>query len=155
MKSKHYSMVFLGVLLLVGTLHAATSSDKARPEASHFQKAAQAGDPEAMYKLSICYRDGLGVPRSRAESLVWCRKAAAKGYSKAIYNLGVAYLNGLGVAKDEKQAVEWFRQAAVNGFPCLPAFERDAFLGGLRSHPDYRDLLDWLRAEEERLRGVL
>ncbi|HTN53562.1 MAG TPA: sel1 repeat family protein, partial [Anaeromyxobacter sp.] len=45
--------------------------------------AARGGDPEAMYRLALSRRDGLGLRRSAPAALAWARRAAAAGSARA------------------------------------------------------------------------
>ena len=47
------------------------------------KRAADFGDPDAMYNLGLMYQAGRGVPRDYAQALRWYHKAAAAGMSIA------------------------------------------------------------------------
>ena len=48
-----------------------------------FQKAADAGDADAMYNLGVLYQNGQGVARDSARARYWIRKAADAGNADA------------------------------------------------------------------------
>ena len=65
------------------------------------QKAAEAGNAEAMNQLGRLYQTGRGVAQpDYAQAREWYQKAAEAGNVRAMYNLGVLYEKGLGVAQD-------------------------------------------------------
>jgi TPR repeat protein len=79
------------------------------------QKAAAAGDAEAMSNLAELYRYGWGVARDYAQAYAWYQKAAAAGNAEAMYWVGVMYEQGRGVAQDYAQAREWYQKVADAG----------------------------------------
>jgi TPR repeat protein len=83
--------------------------------ASELQAAAEKGDSNAQYNLSVLYYQGNGVAQDYTEAAKWARKAAAQGDSNAAYSLGNLYANGLGVPKNYFTAVEWYRRSAEHG----------------------------------------
>ena len=83
---------------------------------SWYQKAAEAGLPEANYNLGICYAEGRGVAQDYAAAASWYRKAAEQGDAGGQYNLGLCYYNGQGVAEDREQAIYWAKKAAEQGW---------------------------------------
>jgi len=57
-------------------------------------KAAQAGDAEAQYRLGLLYARGKGVIGNLGDAIAWYRRAAEQGHAEAQYQLSLAYLNG-------------------------------------------------------------
>lgn len=76
---------------------------------------AQAGDPDAQFRLGVMYAEGKGVAPDDAEAALWFERAAAQGNPSAQYNLGASYVDGAGVSKDMETAAKWFRRAADQG----------------------------------------
>ena len=58
---------------------------------ARWREAAELGDAEAQYNLSMAYANGVGVPQDSAEAVKWWRKAAYQGVADAQFNLGVMY----------------------------------------------------------------
>jgi TPR repeat protein len=52
-----------------------------------FRKAAEEGDPDAQFNLSICYGKGEGVPQNDSEAMKWLCKAAEQGHANAFKRL--------------------------------------------------------------------
>jgi TPR repeat protein len=77
------------------------------------QKAATAGNVEAMNSLGLLYQNGQGVAQSYDKARVWFQKAADAGDADAMNNLGELYYYGLGVARDYTQARDWYEKAAA------------------------------------------
>ena len=92
-------------------------------EAKEFRRAtqllaplAEAGNPEARFRLAVMYQNGLGNVRNEAMAFDWMRRAAVEGnHGLAQHGLGFMYLEGDCVEKDESQAAEWFRRAGEKG----------------------------------------
>lgn len=80
-----------------------------------YERAADAGDPEAQRQVGYFYATGLGVPMDTARAVHWFQLAAAGGSEGAKVNLGVAYLRGVGVPKNVALGVQLFREAAEKG----------------------------------------
>ena len=63
-------------------------SDKKYEQAIYWwQKAADAGDSDAQYRLAFCYLKGDGVEKDVEKAVYWCQKAADAGNSGAEYML--------------------------------------------------------------------
>ena len=80
-----------------------------------WQKAADAGDSDAQYRLAFCYLKGDGVEKDVEKAVYWWQKAADAGDSDAQYRLAFCYLKGDGVEKDVEKAVYWCQKAADAG----------------------------------------
>jgi TPR repeat protein len=65
-----------------------------------FQKAAAAGNTDAMNQVGVMYRDGLGAGQDYSTARDWFQKAADAGNNLAMNNLGVLYETGKGVVQD-------------------------------------------------------
>ena len=82
-----------------------------------FRRGAEAGDPQGMYKLGVCYDFGEGgLTEDDAKAVELYQKAAEVGNARAMYNLAQAYVyHQGGLTKDESKAVEWYKKAAEAG----------------------------------------
>ena len=91
-------------------------SDKKYEQAIYWwQKAADAGNSGAQYRLAFCYLKGDGVEKDVEKAVYWWQKAADAGDSDAQYRLAFCYLKGDGVEKDVEKAVYWWQKAADAG----------------------------------------
>ena len=79
------------------------------------RKAADAGNPTAMYNLGFLYAHNLGVAQDYGKAREWYQKAADAGNPAAMNFLGALYAHGQGVAQDYGKAREWFQKAADAG----------------------------------------
>lgn len=71
-------------------------------------RAAELGDPIAMYDLRQFYRDGFGVSKDLDTALAWTERAAQAGHLGAMALLTDIYLEGLyGQTADEAKALHW------------------------------------------------
>ncbi|WP_209000976.1 caspase family protein [Stappia sp. BW2] len=96
------------------------SEDRYDPSraAAFLEKAAEAGDPEAMFELARMYERGIGVEQDVDKALELFRQSADEGFADAINDLGFLYYQGgLGIARDPKKAIELFGQAADQRHP--------------------------------------
>jgi hypothetical protein len=98
------------------------SSGIAAFEAKHFVRAyqllgplAEAGHPEAQFRLAVMYQNGLGMVASQDKAARMMRAAAEAGHPLAQHGLGFMYLEGECVTKDPAEAARWFRLAGDQG----------------------------------------
>jgi uncharacterized protein YdaT len=98
--------------LLKGLGRSATSQDYAKAR-DWYEKAADGGNPDAMFKLGVIYQNGQGVALDYAKAREWYEKAADGGNADAMANLGWLYAHGQGVALDSAKAREWYEKAVA------------------------------------------
>ena len=82
-----------------------------------FEKAAQGGQPEAFYELSLYYENDItktGKPDAE-KAFQCCLEAAKGGVEKAQYKVACYFEKGIGTAKDLEQALYWFKESMKNG----------------------------------------
>ncbi len=80
------------------------------------KRAAQQGDPLAMYNLALHYRDGTNdVKRDVVQAAEWFAKSAESGSVSAMVELGDALINGRGQAQNPRRGIEWLQRAADAG----------------------------------------
>ncbi len=98
------------------------SSGIAAFEAKHFSRAtallsplADAGDPEAQYRMAIMAQNGLGMHDNALLAYKYMRAAAEAGHALAQHGLGFMYMEGECVGQDGAKAAEWFTKAAEQG----------------------------------------
>lgn len=82
-----------------------------------YRKAAEAGDPKAMFYLGLTLEQGLQGEAQPETALEWYRKSAALGYSLAEFKLGLLYQFGHAVERDAALARAWYEKAAGQGMP--------------------------------------
>lgn len=83
--------------------------------AAYFRKAAEKGEPEAMYRLAGLYAAGDGLPHDNEQALNWYLKAAGLGDVEAQKDLASLYALGLGTPKNWAEAERWLCAAAEQG----------------------------------------
>lgn len=88
--------------------------DQLKAEAA-VRKAANAGNPEAQFRLGVMYGNGDGVALNHATAVEWFEKAAAQGHDNALITLAWMFANGTGVEVDELRARELYLAAAERG----------------------------------------
>ncbi|MCR5820883.1 MAG: sel1 repeat family protein [Bacteroidaceae bacterium] len=129
----HPFLVFLFTIILC-SLVCTTTFAQGQGEVSFLYsdellQAAQKGDPDAMYKIGLCYYVGntgnsplilnkVPFAQDYKEAMNYLTKAAKKGSSLAMINIGNIYRSGVGApkGKDIKEALKWYEKAAKNGY---------------------------------------
>ncbi len=104
----------------------------------YMRKAADKGGPQSNYRLALLYAQGIGEPRSAADSPVaLLRRSAAKGYNVARDALAERYRTGLGVPVDYIQAIRFYHAGREAGeMPLHAADIRSLVDENLRPKPD-------------------
>jgi TPR repeat protein len=111
---------------------------------ARYERAALAGDAEAMTRLAGQYRDGRGGPQDYVKSREWYEKAAAAGDSSAMFWLGWFHHKGLGgVRQDYTTAHEWFLKAAAKGDGAAMTWLASDAQFGLGGAKDYGESRFW------------
>lgn len=83
-----------------------------------WQKAALQDFPPALYKLGVCYLQGVcGVEKDEALAVKYFTKAAEGGNADSMLNLSVLYGNGIGVAADAQKSQTYLEMAAAQEQP--------------------------------------
>jgi TPR repeat protein len=94
------------------------------------QALGRAGDRDAMFRLAMCYRLGVGGAADDALAAAWLWASAKGGHAEAQLVLGLSCYEGRGVERDKRQAVRWFRRSAQQGLPRAQHWlARSLFLG--------------------------
>jgi TPR repeat protein len=96
-----------------------------------YEKAANAGDPDAQMQIGYLYGAGIGVAKDPVRAAHWYRLAASGGSIGAKVDLGILYLWGTGVNKDEHVAAQLFREAVNRGSGLAACFLGDMYYLGL------------------------
>lgn len=85
--------------------------------AGYFQRAADAGDIDALEALSALYRQGRGVAQDTGKAVDLLKQAADSRDAGAQVQYAIMLFNGEGVARDETAAARYFLKAAAVGNP--------------------------------------
>ena len=109
-------MKALLTIILLLAFGACVWGDTPTPEQiAEWKEAAENGNVDAQYNLSVMYEYGRGVPEDDKEALKWLMKSAEQGNPLAQFKLGYWYYVGQGVPKDFKESAKWWLIAAANG----------------------------------------
>lgn len=81
------------------------------------EKAASAGNQEALIGLAQAYIDGTGVSPAPEKAAGLLQQAADAGIPEAKYRLGLMYKSGTGVDMNLSKAIELMSSAQDSGFP--------------------------------------
>lgn len=80
-----------------------------------YQRAAEAGNADAVARIGILYFHGTGVPKDPVQEVTMYKKAADLGSAEGRNHLGVCYLEGVpeaGIEKDYAKAAELLQASA-------------------------------------------
>lgn len=76
---------------------------------------AAAGNVEAQYEVSLCYRDGIGVTQDYEKAVEWCTASAKGGFIRAayaLYKLGEIHEEGKAAPFDMQRALYYYQISA-------------------------------------------
>ncbi len=76
---------------------------------------ANAGHPEAQYRMAIMAQNGLGMVENQLLAYKYMKSAAEQELAVAQHGLGFMYMQGECVEQNYPKAIEWFKQAAEQG----------------------------------------
>ena len=110
----HLPLIFMTPpLLMITWLAWQHYRERPRTGRDRLREAAEAGDPDACYRLGLAYRQG-DRPRMKDDltAALWFRKAAEGGHIGAMAALAEAYLGGHGVLRDPREARRWSEAAS-------------------------------------------
>lgn len=85
------------------------------PFITSYIKSAIKGNPEAQYKLAMCYYNGDGVTQEYILAIKWLKLASEQDHAMSQKTLGYCYFRGNGVKQDYPQAYMWSKLAVGNG----------------------------------------
>lgn len=95
----------------------------------YLQRAAGAGDIDAMAHLGHMYANGIAVKQDNNTAWRWFWRAAEQGHPSGLYGLGYMHLTGQGADVDYKQAFQYFKQAVEGGKDWLGLADGLFYLG--------------------------
>ena len=78
----------------------------------YFELAAEKNNTNALMKLGIIYRDGLGVKKEPTKTFKYFELAAKLGNANALFYLGVFYQDGLGIKQNINRSRRYYKLAA-------------------------------------------
>lgn len=108
------------------------------------EEAAQLGQPDAQYGLSLHYSIGEGVPKNYAIAFDLTKKAAASGKPSYISMLASYYSRGKGVSQNNKIANELLITSADQGFGVSQAILATYYRSGQNGlKKDYIQAYKW------------
>jgi TPR repeat protein len=116
-------------------------------------KAAQQGDADSQFILSILYMQGEGIEKNYEEGFKWCSKASEQGEANSQYLMGGLYREDndkiIVVSKDNKEAIRWYKKSAENR--CEEAQDElgDIYYNGELVEKDYKEAIRWYRKAAE------
>lgn len=91
-------------------------TENAKKTVKLIEKAADRGNAQAIYTLSMMYENGFFYEQDHIRSMGLLEKSAELGYPEALFSMGYLYLIGTNVNKDTKKGLELMTQAANYGY---------------------------------------
>ncbi|MEH0970670.1 tetratricopeptide repeat protein [Micromonospora sp. CPCC 205546] len=82
---------------------------------AYHQRAAEAGNADAMFELHVLHDTGDAVARDEAVARQWLLRAADLEHPRALYNVAAGHASGRGFPRDEAVAAGWYERAANAG----------------------------------------
>lgn len=106
-------MLAAPILILAGyALHLRREGPRTRRD--RLKEQAEAGDPDACYRLGQAFRKGRpGHPPDDLTAALWFARAAEAGHRDAMRALAEAYRGGHGVLRDPRAAARWEEAAGA------------------------------------------
>ncbi len=136
------TFVAILVLLAVWAGYYVYQADKV----SFLRSNAEAGDPDAQYRLGQLYLSGgVSILQDFEEAAKWYRKAADQGHPRGQSSLGVLYGYGWGVPQDLAESAKWWRKAAEQGDSNAQDRLGEKYYKGEGVPKDYVEAMKWYR----------
>ena len=107
----------LGAKRLFNSDGSLASDRVARECFSCFGRAAAKNDPNGLYNLGVCCKNGWGHRKDEALALEHLRRAADMDHPQAVNLLGEMYRDGGILERNAETATKYFSQSAAAGFP--------------------------------------
>jgi TPR repeat protein len=117
---------------------------------AYYRRAADMGDPGAMWTLGYAYQQGWHVPANAFTSQNWYTDGAAYGDVRCMDDLGTIFLQ----KHDGKRAAEWFQRAADKGDPYAMSQLADLYREGKDIPEDLPKALALYRKAGEKNDGL-
>lgn len=114
-----------------------------RKAADLFRRSMEAGNIEAIYALSMLYKDGSGVPQDRAMATQLLHRAADEKLVPAMVDYAIALFNGTGTEKNEEEAAKYFIKAASLNNPVAQNRLARLYVVGRGVKPDLVEAMKW------------
>lgn len=109
--------------------------------AALFKKAAEAGDPQAMFHYARLMEEGIGVPANHAAAVDFLGRAAASGLTTAQYALGYWLIDRYAAkaSDDPSEGAAWLEKAMDKGFSLLALNKLQNVYGWSGRAPPWND----------------
>src|SRR5512139_692019 len=105
------TLMLVSVLIVLSGCGEQTPTPKTEDQTAKLLRDAEAGNPEAQFKLGGMYLAGQKLPQDLVKAAEWYHRAAVQGHAKAQFIFAGMYALGCGVPKDPAKAAEWTQKA--------------------------------------------
>ena len=123
----------------------APAGEEEELDLEQLQKAAEAGDADACYRLGNYYFSLIGDEEDDAAAVKWHRKGAELGHPGSQLSLGLCNLVGYGlIPENQPEAVRWFQKAADQGYPEAQYYLGACYMGGMGVKKNKKEGQKWL-----------
>ena len=113
-----------------------------------YQKAANAGDATAMYKLAVCYEEGRGVTKEQETADEWFEAAARKGEERAIKREVHRLIEDEMLSYVTYLELEWCKKIAASGDVKVMRFLAE-FYNSPGPDQDFHEATKWYKKAAE------
>ena len=101
-----------------------------------YEKSHEAGNARGTEDFSMCYLEGIGVPKCPMRANTLMCQAAERGSKNTCIYLGIAYAKGIwGFPEDEKMARRYYSKVASAAIEDCSDFAKKEAATWLREHP--------------------
>lgn len=108
-----------------------------KPTPAQWLARAEAGDPEAQFRVALNFQMGFRAEKNPEESLKWALRSAEQGFLAALIFLGQKFALGIGGAdKNFEEAFKWLSKAAEQDAPYALALLGKFYRKGLGTEPN-------------------
>ena len=106
-------------------------------------EAAKNGDPEAQFRIGVCYHTGDGVAKDLKKAAYWWQIGADQGDASCQFNLGLLYIKGEGVSQNNVTGATLVKKAAEQEMPEAQSTLATYYRDGIGVPKDIKRAVGW------------
>lgn len=106
-------------------------------------EAAKNGDPEAQFRIGVCFHTGDGVAKDYKKAAYWWQIGADQGDASCQFNLGLSYIKGEGVSLNKVTGAMLVKKAAEQEMPEAQSILATYYRDGIGVPKDIKKAFGW------------
>ena len=106
-------------------------------------ESAKNGDPEAQFRIGVCYHIGDGVAKDPKKAAYWWQIGADQGDASCQFNLGLLYIKGEGVSLNNVTGATLVKKAAEQEMPEAQSALATYYRDGIGVPKDINKAVGW------------